>query len=86
LEVRSEEEGDDMTEDEGVEVIGVGELDSRLLVWRKRPKSEKGKGVCNCLDEAGERIRLDLVVVLDSRDSKTVMSLDTAISWGGPRI
>jgi hypothetical protein len=86
LEVRSEEDGDDMTEDEGVEVMVVGELKSRLLVWRKRPKSEKGKGVCICLDEAGERVRLDLGLVLGSRDSKRVMSLDTAISLGGPRI
>jgi hypothetical protein len=64
---------------EGVEVILVGEVGSKWLVCRKRPKSEKGRGGCGCPGAADERTRLDFGVVLDSRDSKRVMSLDTAI-------
>lgn len=79
FEVRSDEDGDDMLELEGVEVIIVGEVGSKWLVCRKRPKSEKGRGDCGCLGEAGERTRLDFGVVLFSRDSKRVTSLDTAI-------
>lgn len=81
-------------DEEGVEVIIVGESDSRSPVCRKRPKSENGKGVWNCacrwvggggvdggcLDGVGKRVRLDFGVVLGSRDSKSVTSLDTAIS------
>jgi hypothetical protein len=81
--VRSDEDGDDVLEHEGVQVIMVGELGSKPVVCKKRLNSEKGRGGgCSGLDEAGERTRLDFGVVLDSSDSKSVTSLDTAILRG----
>lgn len=84
--MRSDEDGEDVLEHEGVQVIMVGELGelgSKPVVCKKRLKSEKGRGGgWSGLDEAGERTRLDFGVVLDSSDSKRVTSLDTAILRG----
>lgn len=75
-------------EDEGIEVEGVEIMfvcmsERKSLMSRDRSNSEKGRAGCRCLDEAGLGDRLDLGAVLESRDSKRVMSLDTAILRAG---
>jgi hypothetical protein len=79
LEVRKDEDGDDMLECEGVEATDGAALSSKWSVCKKRPSSGKGSGGGEGVDGAGERTRLNLGVVVGSRDSKRVMSLDTAI-------
>jgi hypothetical protein len=79
LEVRNDEDGDDMLECEDVEAMDVAALSSKLSVCKKRPGSGKGSGGGEGVEGAGERTRLDLGVVVGSRDSKRLMSLDTAI-------
>jgi hypothetical protein len=64
---------------EGVEIMRVCVSERKSLMSRDRSNSEKGRDGCRCLDEADLGDRLDLEAVLESRDSKRVMSLDTAI-------
>jgi hypothetical protein len=71
-------------EDEGIGVEGVEIMlgcvsERKSLMSRDRLNSEKGRDGCRCLDEVDLPDRLDLGAVLESRDSKRVMSLDTAI-------
>jgi len=71
-------------EDEGIEVEGVEIMfvcmsERKSLKSRDRSNSEKGRDGCRRLDEADLGDRLDLGAVLESRDSKRVTSLDTAI-------
>ena len=71
-------------EDEGIEVEGVEIMlvcisERKSLMSRDRSNSEKGRDGCRRLDEDDRRDRLDLGAVLESRDSKREMSLDTAI-------
>jgi hypothetical protein len=68
-----------MLECEGVEATDVAALSSRLAVCKKRPGSGKGSGGGEGVEGAGEPTCRDLGVVVGSRDSKRVMSLDTAI-------
>jgi hypothetical protein len=62
-----------MAEDEGVEATDVTALSSKWSVCKK------GSGGGDEVDGAGEPTRLILGVVVGSRDSKRVMSRDTAI-------
>jgi hypothetical protein len=75
-------------EDEGVEVEGVEIMlvcvsERKSLISKDRLNSEKGRDGCRCLAEADPGDRLDFGGVLESRDSKRVMSLDTAILRAG---
>ena len=79
MELRSDEDGDEAMEEDGVEVMIVGEVERKSLMSRERLKLEKGRDGRKCLGEAGVRDRLDLEAVLESRDSNRVTSLDTAM-------
>lgn len=48
FELRSEEDGEEAMEDDGVEVMVVGEVERKSLIERERLKSENGKDGSKC--------------------------------------
>ena len=79
MEPRSDENGEEAIEDEGVESIVEGEVERKSLTSRERLNSEKGRDGWKCVGEAGVPNRLALGAGFESRDSKRVISFDTAI-------
>ena len=48
FELRSDEDGEDAMEDDGVEVMVVGDVERKSLISRERSKSENGNDDSDC--------------------------------------